>query len=109
MNEDELTKRNEEIARGAAAKLILDSEIFEESFDVVRSGYMRVWAATTADETDTREHAWRMVANLDAVKVQLVSVLATGKMSEEQVAGIPSINASFEEDSDFRIRTFTGG
>jgi hypothetical protein len=49
-----------------------------------------------------------MVAHLDDVKSHIVSVLQTGLMSQQQLADIPSIKPSFEEDSG-RLRTFLGG
>lgn len=108
MNEEETVKREKEIERGNKAKAILDSEIFQESFTAVRADYMESWEKSTLDDSDKREKIWMMVAHLDDVKSHIVSVLQTGLMSQRQLADIPSIKPSFEEDSG-RLRTFLGG
>lgn len=85
MDESEVEKREQEIARGNQAKVILDSELFQEAFDTLKSTYMNAWENSTLGDSQGRERIYAMVANLADVKAHFTTVLNTGKMAESQL------------------------
>ena len=85
MNEDEQYLRERELERGNKAKAILESDLFQESFDLLKADYINEWENSKLSETDQRERLYYMVANLDDVKLHFQTVLETGKLASKQL------------------------
>jgi hypothetical protein len=88
MNEDERFLRERELERGNKAKAILESDLFNESFDLLKADYIREWENSKLSEGPRRELLYNMVANLSDVKLHFQTVLETGKLASHQLEHI---------------------
>lgn len=71
--------------RGAKAKDILDSPIFQEAMDGLRSLYMQQWRSSDPSDMEGRENVYQMMNAIDLLEDHLVNVLNTGDMATVQL------------------------
>lgn len=73
----------DKIRRGEEARRILESEIFEESFSLLRERYLQAFENSKVTATADRERVFQLLTNLNAVKTHLASVMQAGQISKE--------------------------
>lgn len=83
-NVDQTMREAKEIDRGAQAKHILESALFNEAFDLIRQNFMDDFENSTAAESEKRENAWVAVKMVKQIKLHFESIMYTGKMAEIQ-------------------------
>ena len=73
MNEEE---------REARAKNLLNNDLFNESFDVLRKDLMNRWESSGSTELEARESIWLAMRLLDRLHSHITSIIETGHMNE---------------------------
>lgn len=74
-----------ELERGARAKALIENDLLQEAFDLMRDNLIESWKGTKGIDTDGREKAWMMMKVLDEVERYLHNVLQTGKLAEKMI------------------------
>ena len=70
------------MSREEEAKRILESDLFNESFEEMKSQLMSEWLHTAPDEKDKRESLYLSMHLTDRLYAHLSSVLETGQMAQ---------------------------
>ena len=73
MNEEE---------REARAKNLLNNDLFNESFDVLRKDLMNRWESSGSPEVEARESIWLAMRLLDRIHAHISSIVETGRMND---------------------------
>ena len=73
MNEEE---------REARAKNLLNNDLFNESFDVLRKDLMNRWESSGSTELEARESIWLAMRLLDRLHGHIKSIVETGHMNK---------------------------
>lgn len=77
---DEFTLRKA-TDRAAKARVLLDSDLFNEAFADLRQAYIDGWEATSARDQDARERFWTAITVLARVRGHLETMLTDGKVA----------------------------
>jgi hypothetical protein len=80
-----LANLESEISRGENAKRLLEDEIFQEAFSVVRQRLIDEMMNTPVRDTEGREFLFLAIKSLDQVKNAVVSVIESGAMARIQL------------------------
>lgn len=73
---------NEKVHRGEEAKRLLENQLLNEAFDTLEQEYTQVWKQTKASDEVAREKLWMAINQLSKVKMELHSVIQTGKVAK---------------------------
>ena len=73
MNEEERIGR---------AKSLLNDDLFNEAFDVLRKDLMNRWESSGSPEVEARESIWLAMRLLDRIHGHISSIVETGHMNE---------------------------
>jgi len=68
--------------REERAKSLLNNELFNESFDVLRKDLMDRWSASGSSELEARESIWLAMRLLDKLYGHIQSIVETGHMNK---------------------------
>ncbi len=68
--------------REERAKSLLNNELFNESFDILRKDLMDRWSASGSSELEARESIWLAMRLLDRIHGHLQSIIETGHMAK---------------------------
>ena len=68
--------------REERAKNLLNNELFNESFEVLREDLMARWNASGTTELEARESIWLAMRLLDRLHGHITSIVETGHMNE---------------------------
>ena len=68
--------------REEKAKNLLNNELFNESFDVLRKDLMSRWEASGSTELEARESIWLAMRLLDRLHGHIKSIVETGHMNK---------------------------
>ena len=68
--------------REERAKNLLQNELFNEAFDVLRKDLMSRWEASGSTELEARESIWLAMRLLDRIHGHLNSIVETGHMNK---------------------------
>ena len=68
--------------REEKAKNLLNNELFNESFDVLRKDLMNRWEASGSTELEARESIWLAMRLLDRIHGHIKSIVETGHMNK---------------------------
>tara|TARA_Y100000296_G_C4950476_1_gene145960 strand:+ start:246 stop:494 length:249 start_codon:yes stop_codon:yes gene_type:complete len=68
--------------REERAKSLLNNELFNESFDVLRKDLMDRWNASGSREVEARESIWLAMRLLDRLYGHINSIVETGHMNK---------------------------
>lgn len=79
---------DQENARGAKAKELLDEPLVAEAFSVVESEILRAWEDSPARDSEGREKLYQMLMLTRKVKRHFESVVMTGEMARRTLADI---------------------
>ena len=77
--------REEEIARGKAAELLLRNELLAEAFETLESTYTAAWKATAPGQTDERERLFSLTTALHEVRGHIEQIVVSGDLSRRQL------------------------
>ena len=64
------------------AKSLLNNELFNESFDILRKDLMDRWSASGSSELEARESIWLAMRLLDKLYGHIQSIVETGHMNK---------------------------
>ena len=73
MNEEERIGR---------AKSLLNDDLFNEAFDVLRKDLMNRWESSGSPEVEARESIWLAMRLLDRIHAHISSIVETGRMAD---------------------------
>ena len=68
--------------REERAKNLLQNELFNEAFDVLRKDLMSRWEASGSTELEARESIWLAMRLLDKLYGHITSIVETGHMNK---------------------------
>jgi len=68
--------------REERAKNLLNNELFNESFEVLREDLMARWNASGTTELEARESIWLAMRLLDRLHGHITSIVETGHMNK---------------------------
>ena len=68
--------------REERAKNLLQNELFNEAFDVLRKDLMNRWEASGSAELEARESIWLAMRLLDKLYGHITSIVETGHMNK---------------------------
>jgi hypothetical protein len=68
--------------REERAKNLLNNELFNESFEVLREDLMARWNASGTSELEARESIWLAMRLLDRLHGHIKSIVETGHMNK---------------------------
>ena len=71
---------NEE--RELRAKNLLQNELFNEAFEVLRKELLGQWEQSGSQNTDQRETIWLAIRLLEKIKGHITSIVETGHMAK---------------------------
>jgi hypothetical protein len=75
-------KRGEDLSRGNEAKVVLNNDIYKESYKEVRKGLIELLLNTEYEEGEERDNIYMAIKALELVQTYMESVLTTGKFAE---------------------------
>lgn len=75
----------QEVARGNEAKMILDSEVFQDAIQGRRALMIATWLESEEKDSEGRERIYRMLRSADALLDDLRDVLQTGQMAQQEL------------------------
>ena len=68
--------------REEKAKNLLNNELFNEAFDVLKKDLMDRWEASSSTELEARESIWLAMRLLDKLHGHITSIVETGRMNK---------------------------
>ena len=68
--------------REERARSLLNNELFNESFEVLRKDLMDRWSASGSSELEARESIWLAMRLLDRLYGHIKSIVETGHMNK---------------------------
>lgn len=71
-------KQDEQIARAAEAKRVLESPLVKEFLDKTKAHIRKEWETTQANEPEAREHQWRLYQVVQLFEDSFKAMIATG-------------------------------
>lgn len=73
-------------ARGGAAKQIYGNPLVKEFFAKIRTHLRKEWENSRADQTEQREHNWRLYQAVDMVEACFTQTIKTGEFAAKELA-----------------------
>ena len=64
------------------AKRLLDDELLQEAFDVLREDLMNRWAHSGSTDLEARESIWLAIRLLEKIDGHIKSIVETGHMAK---------------------------
>ena len=75
-------KTSEEIVRqGNAAAAVLNSPVFQDSFEILEERYISNWISSGIDDKDNRETQFLSLRVLSEIRLELESMINGGKIA----------------------------
>ena len=71
-----------DLQREEKAQNLLNNELFQESFEVLRKDLMDRWSASGSTELEARESIWLAMRLLDKLYGHVQSIVETGHMNK---------------------------
>ena len=71
-----------DLQREEKANNLLNNELFQEAFEVLRKDLMDRWSASGSTELEARESIWLAMRLLDKIYGHLTSIVETGHMNK---------------------------
>ena len=68
--------------REEKAKNLLNNELFQEAFEVLKKDLMDRWSASGSTELEARESIWLAMRLLDKLHGHITSIVETGRMNK---------------------------
>lgn len=73
---------DKELERGRIAASLLENEIYQEAYNVVRNAYLEAFANSPVRDVDGQHEIRLMLKAMQDVRTHIEQVLNTGKMAE---------------------------
>ena len=71
-----------DLQREEKAQNLLNNELFQEAFEVLRKDLMDRWSASGSSELESRESIWLAMRLLDKLYGHITSIVETGHMNK---------------------------
>ena len=71
-----------DLQREEKANNLLNNELFQEAFEVLRKDLMDRWSASGSTELEARESIWLAMRLLDKLHGHITSIVETGHMNK---------------------------
>ena len=71
-----------DLQREEKAQNLLNNELFQEAFEVLKKDLMDRWSASGSTELEARESIWLAMRLLDKIHGHLTSIVETGHMNK---------------------------
>ena len=71
-----------DLQREEKANNLLNNELFQEAFEVLKKDLMDRWSASGSTELEARESIWLAMRLLDKIHGHLTSIVETGHMNK---------------------------
>ena len=71
-----------DLQREEKAQNLLNNELFNEAFDVIKQDLMNRWSASGSRELEARESIWLAMRLLDRIYGHIKSIVETGHMNK---------------------------
>ena len=71
-----------DLQREEKAQNLLNNELFQEAFEVLRKDLMDRWSASGSTELEARESIWLAMRLLDRLYGHITSIVETGHMNK---------------------------
>jgi len=71
-----------DLQREEKAQNLLNNELFQEAFEVLRKDLMDRWSASGSTELEARESIWLAMRLLDKLYGHVQSIVETGRMND---------------------------
>ena len=71
-----------DLQREEKAQNLLNNELFQEAFEVLRKDLMDRWSASGSTELEARESIWLAMRLLDKIHAHVTSIIETGHMNK---------------------------
>lgn len=81
MTEEQISQ---DISRGESAKAVLENEAFQLAFDTLTNDLTTKWQNSPAKDAEGREKVYLMLVLIKAVRVNLESLILSGRMAQER-------------------------
>ena len=78
---------DDERQRGLLAETLRSNPLLKEIFQSLESSYIADWSQTDLDDTKKREQAFYLLRALQDIQGQIDSIVATGKLADQQIRG----------------------
>lgn len=78
-------KLRKESERGARARLLLESEVYQEAVSTVRNAIIDKWSTSPVADKDGQHELRLMLKLLNDVEANIKDVADTGKLANEQL------------------------
>jgi hypothetical protein len=75
-----------EIQRGERASLLLQDELLNETLEKIDTEYTQKWKSTPVRDVEGREKLWLMIKTAELFRMELESVMNTGKLAKATLA-----------------------
>ena len=85
MTDQEEGKLNDESARGARARALLESEPFKNALEAVKSGIVRAWETSPVRDAEGQQYLRLMRKVLDDLIKHISDAADSGKMADIQL------------------------
>ena len=76
---------NSDIRDAEQAQSLLNNEILQGTFTKIKDQCMKEWTATSPQDVQRREDAWRMVKAVDKVQENLKHYVNKGKFANDKI------------------------
>ena len=72
----------ERIYRGARAKEIIESDVFQDAFTAIETEVIEQWKNSPARDEAGRQSLWQYLKLLEKLRANLQSTMETGKLAQ---------------------------
>jgi len=86
--ESQEEKLNKEVEFAQEAQKVLNNRAYIEAITLRKAQIFETFCATTKDQGDIREEAWRTMININALEDYFTELLTTGKMAQTTLEGL---------------------
>lgn len=78
-------KTEAEIRRAERARVFQEDPIFRDAWNECDARLMELWRETALNDSEGREHIWRMLRAMAAIKAVMGGYVETGKIAAQRL------------------------
>ncbi len=71
----------EQIRQGTSAAAVVNSPVFQEAFDILEERFISNWISSSVEDKDKREVQFMSLRVLSEVRLELESMINSGKLA----------------------------
>lgn len=72
---------DEQIRQGTSAAAVVNSPVFQEAFDILEERFISNWISSSVEDKDKREVQFMSLRVLSEVRLELESMINSGKLA----------------------------